>query len=175
MLTKDGVRFELSILRPPTTNPQFTLPCDLLAEAAAPLGIKIEVTPTPPGRVIDAGRRGRFDGAMLVWTADAVEPDLRSQWHSSFARGDSDNWNGYADPETDRLLDALDSENAAAARTTLRRAIHRRVADAAPTLFLWAPMTTIAVHRAWANVRVHDLGLRWWDFVDVDLFRKFPP
>lgn len=175
VLTKNGIRLSLTVLRPAASNPQFTVPCELLAETAAPLGIRIDVVPTPPGGIIDAGRRGRFDGALLVWTADAIEPDVRGQWHSAFARVESDNWNGYSDPETDRLLDALDVEPDAAVRTALRRRLHRRIAESAPTLFLWSPMTTVAVHRSWANVRVHDLGLRWWDFVDRDLFRKFPP
>ena len=172
---KGDVEAAFTILRPISRNPAFALPCDVLAEEAAKIGVRITVTPAAAGQIIEAGRTGRFDGAMLIWTVDSIEPDVRTQWHSSTSRTDGDNWSGLADAEVDRILDAIDRELDPLRREQLRRDLHRRVADLQPSLFLWSPATALAISRRIANVRIHDLGLRWWDLVDRELLRKFPP
>ena len=97
----------------------------------------------------------------------AVEPDVANQYHS----GAVYNYSGFSDPEADRLLDQIALSFDGRERAALRRKIHARLHAEVPCTFLLANATTVGISKDIANVKIHDLGVRWHDFVMRDRWR----
>ena len=77
--------------------------------------------------------------------------------------------------QVDALLDSSRREPDAAKRQQMRRMLHRVVAEIEPISFLYAAASCVAVNRRFANVRVHDLGIIYRDFVLRELLERHPP
>jgi peptide/nickel transport system substrate-binding protein len=137
-----------------------------LQEAARRAGVEVKLAPLPMAAFFEAGARRDFDAVLSLWQTSAVEPDLADTFRSDGAVSGGLNWSAVADPELDRLFDLAVGERNPARRSELRRRLHRRLFDEATCSFLFTTAGPIAVSRRFANVEIHELGVRYWDFVE---------
>lgn len=87
-------------------------------------------------------RAGDFDAALAAWAID-TGLDLRYAFHSGEA-GDG-NWGGYAEPEADRLLEAIAAQTDPAAALPLYHALQRLLHRDQPYTFLWEPQQLVGL------------------------------
>ena len=66
----------------------------------------------------------------------------------------------------------LDRDQRSKSRRATRRKLYRRIHELQPYLFLVSQASSLAISRKWANVRIHDLGPRYSDFVLRELWEK---
>jgi peptide/nickel transport system substrate-binding protein len=165
-LAKEGRPLKLTLLR---FGDMFLPIVQALKEEARKIGVEINLEKRT---VYDDLEGHQFDAGIVLWRLDPVEPDISDQWHSRFARVKSNNYSGFADPEVDRLLDQIKTSFDPKERATLRRKIHRRLQDEAPCAFLLANASTVGLSKSVANIKVHDLGIRFHDFVMRDRWAK---
>lgn len=88
-----------------------------------------------------------FDAVVLGWSLPQDDFDQFQIWHSSQRNPDQLNMVGYADEETDRLLEALRQEFNRERVKALASALQRRIYEAQPYLFLFVPEGTSVMWR----------------------------
>ena len=131
----------------------------LLQEAFKQMGVDL-VPELVEGAVLSARLSKRdFEAVSKVWTEFDVEQDQFQVFHSSQIDGGS-NWVGYSSAEADALLEKIRAEPDAAKRLELERALHRRLYEDQPYLFMTARQSLDA-----AKTRVHGItpSLVWYD------------
>ncbi len=114
----------------------------LLEEDLRRVGVTLRIEKLDFSRVLERLRTHDFDVAALQLTL-ALEQDNFGLFHSSAV--DEQNWAGYSDAETDRLLERIRATESPEARHLLDRQLHRRLHDAGPLSFLLAPEVDSAV------------------------------
>ncbi|MCB1745388.1 MAG: hypothetical protein KDK91_33790, partial [Gammaproteobacteria bacterium] len=87
-----------------------------------------------------------FDAVVLGWVL-GVDPDQRALWHSSQTDPKELNFVGYSDPEVDRWLDAIRRTSKLQRQIDYTHRIHKRIAEAQPYTFLFAPRATYALDK----------------------------
>jgi peptide/nickel transport system substrate-binding protein len=132
----------------------------------------IEIALEDRGRDFSSVTGHKFDAALILWQMDPIDPDVSGQWHSRNARAEGNNYSGFADAETDQLLDRHEKSFDPKERAALRRRVHARLHDEIPCTFLFANPTMVGISRKFANVKIHDLGVRFHDMVLRELWEK---
>jgi ABC-type oligopeptide transport system substrate-binding subunit len=102
----------------------------IATDVAAALDVEVEVEPLDLDAFVPAVRAGEAPWFRLGWEANAPTPDayLEPLFHSRNIGGD--NLTGYADPETDALLDTARTAADERAAFDAFQAAERRVLDA---------------------------------------------
>jgi peptide/nickel transport system substrate-binding protein len=171
MLARGGAPLRLTLSR---HGPGFAQLCQGFQEEARRVGVTVALDERP-GLTDHDMPAGKFDAGLVFWQLDTIEPDVSPQWRSGPGGPDSVNYSRFADPETDRLLDAHAVSFDRGDRAALYKRLHRRLHEEVPATFLLANASTVGISKKLANVKVHDLGLRYHDFVLRDLWEKRRP
>jgi ABC-type oligopeptide transport system substrate-binding subunit len=90
---------------------------------------------------------GEFDALVLGWSGGALDPDLFQIWHSSQANPYQLNFNGYRNPEADRLIERIRVEYEPEKRLALAHRLHELIASDQPYTFLFASRATYVLDR----------------------------
>lgn len=162
IVERDGVPLRFHFILPGTSVRLGKL-VPLLQESFRTMGVDL-VPELVEGAVLNARVAKRdFDVLSRVWTEFDVEQDQYQVFHSSQIDGGS-NFVGYASRETDALLERIRTEPDATKRLALERALHRRLYEDQPYLFMTARQTLDM-----AKNRVHGLqpSLVWYDLRKV--------
>jgi peptide/nickel transport system substrate-binding protein len=102
------------------------------------------------------GKR-QFDALVLGWSLDP-DPDCYSMWHSSESGPDKLNFSGYSNPETDKLIMQGRSIFNREKRRAIYHKIHSIFHEEQPCVFLYSPMSMIAVNKRFENTVFSPLG-----------------
>lgn len=131
----------------------------LLQEELRRAGITMNIETVDTATLAQRVTRREFDATSRVWTEfDAVQ-DQYGTFHSSQIDGGS-NFAGYASAQADALMEQIRQETDEARRLELERALHRRLYDDQPYLFMTARQSLDA---AKANVHGLQPSLLWYD------------
>lgn len=158
VLERDGKRLSFRFIMLGTSVRQGKL-VPLLQEAYKQMGVEL-VPEIVEGAVLNARMSKRdFEAVNRVWTEFDIEQDQFQVFHSSQIDGGS-NFAGYSSPEVDALLEKIRSEPDAEKRLKLERALHRKLYEDQPYLFMTSRQTLDA-----AKTRVHGIipSLVWYD------------
>ena len=85
------------------------------------------------------------------------------------------NFCAIREPTLDALIDGYRSEPDRSRRLELRRQLHREFDRLQPFVVLFTSSTCVGMSRRFANVKVHDLGIIYQDFVLRSLWEAHPP
>ncbi len=158
VVERDGVPLRFRFILPGTSVRLGKL-VPLLQESYKQMGVDL-VPEVVEGAVLGARMAKRdFEVVSRVWTEFDVEQDQYQVFHSSQIDGGS-NFTGYASAEVDAMLEKIRSEPDADKRLQLERALHRKLYEDQPYLFMTARQTLDA-----AKTRVHGIipSLVWYD------------
>ncbi|MEW6430521.1 MAG: ABC transporter substrate-binding protein [Myxococcota bacterium] len=135
----------------------------LLQEQLKPVGVELGIEKVETATLSARVAKRDFEVVSRVWTEFDREHDVYPYFHSSQIDGGS-NFVGFSDPELDRLLDQVRGEFDVAKRRELERAVHRRLVETQPYLFMTNRQTLDA-----AKARVHGLApsVVWYDLRQV--------
>lgn len=138
-------------------------------ERLAAIGVSLELVELEWATLAERLAARDFDAVSLGLTLD-LESDPEQLWHSRWADGGGANRSGLADPEVDRLIDAIQVELDDARRAELFHALQRRVHALQPFLFGVCVARRFAMARRVRNVQLFALepgyALRRWCVVD---------
>jgi peptide/nickel transport system substrate-binding protein len=158
ILERDGQPLRFHFLLPATSVRLGKL-VPLLQESFKTMGVDLI-----PERVEAAVMNARmdkqdFEATSRLWTEFDTEQDQFPVFHSSQMDGGS-NYVRYSSKEADQLLEELRVEGDPAKRLGLEHALHRRLYEDQPYLFMTARQTLDA-----AKTRVHGIipSLVWYD------------
>jgi len=152
---KDGEEFVFELLYPSGNRASQDFG-QKLQESYAKVGVGVKLQPlewaTYKERLLDRD----FDACNSAWTMPEPESDPRQMWASSeAAKPRSSNYSGYVDPESDRLIDAIETEPDAEARIPLWHALHARIYALQPYLFGQTPPLKYAISKRLHGVRLY--------------------
>jgi peptide/nickel transport system substrate-binding protein len=151
-IDKDGEPFEFELLYA-NVDVVARIVGQKLAENLEKLGIGVELVGRDFAARQELVRDREFDAAAMTWILPP-ELDPHGQWHSSQAGlPGSPNQPGYADPDSDRLIEAIHREGNPERRNELFHALQRRIHDAQPYLFGCVFPTKFAVSKRLRNVQ----------------------
>ncbi len=146
------------------------------AEAARGIGFEVRLRKIAFGTLVEEVQAKRHEAALFLNSLrPPVEYDFTADFHSRVADTPAANLSGLVDAEVDKLLERARSAPTRSERGLARRGLHRRLAELEPCAFLYTSASCVAVPRRFANVKVHDLGIWYRDFVLRTLFEKSPP
>lgn len=124
--------------------PETVTQAQVIAAQLAPLGVTVNITDVDFSTWLAMQGDGDFDAFMLSWIGN-IDPDdfYYAQHHSTGGF----NFQGYANSEVDRLLDAARVETDQAARKALYDQAARIIVDEASYIYLYNPENI----NAWRN------------------------
>jgi peptide/nickel transport system substrate-binding protein len=127
--------------------PETVTQAQVIAAQLAPLGITVQINDVEFSTWLAMQGDGDFDAFMLSWIGN-IDPDdfYYAQHHSTGGF----NFQGYANDEVDRLLDAARVETDQAARKSLYDQAARIIVDEASYIYLYNPENL----NAWRNAVV---------------------
>ncbi len=116
--------------------PETVAQAQVIASQLEPLGITVEIDDVDFGTWLDRQGQGEFDAFMLSWIGN-IDPDdfYYAQHHSEGGF----NFQGYANPEVDALLDEARVETDQDARKALYDQAVEMIVDDASYVFLYNP------------------------------------
>lgn len=147
----------------PATSVRLGKVAPLLQEEMRRAGITMQIETVDTATLAQRVTRRDFDATSRVWTELDAAQDQYGTFHSSQIDGGS-NFAGYASAEADRLLEQIRVEPDETKRVELERALHRRLYQDQPYLFMTARQSLDA-----AKITVHGLqpSLLWYDLRKV--------
>ncbi len=156
---KDGEELSIEFLMPAGNKASESLG-QKLQESLSKVGVKLTIQPLEWASFLERILDRDFDGCNLAWVLPEVESDPKQIWHSSEAglKQRSSNHSGYADPETDRLIDAGRRELDPDKRAAIWREMHARVYSLQPYLFGQNPPYKIAINTKLRGVKLYNFS-----------------
>ena len=131
-IDKDGEEFVFEFLYPSGNRASQDMG-QKLQESYAKIGVKVNLQPLEWATFKERALARDFDALNMAWTLPEPESDPRQIWASSEANKErTSNYSSYSDPESDRLIDAIESEpDATAARAAVARPARAHLRGAA--------------------------------------------
>ncbi|MDP5184673.1 ABC transporter substrate-binding protein [Blastococcus sp. BMG 814] len=123
--------------------PETVTAAQVIASQLEPIGINVDVQTVDFATWLDRQAQGDFDAFMLGWLGNL---DPFDYYHSQHITGGVNNYQGYSNPEVDRLLQAASSETDRDTRKELYNEAVRMIVDDVSYLYLYNPN----VVQAWA-------------------------
>jgi len=147
-----GQRLAFHVLVP-TTSAARRVYARLLQETFRAMGVDVALDEVDYPLFVERAHTGRFDALVNVWTTDPTPSSGVPQTWTQAGLGRS-NYQRYANPAFDSLVDrAISAPTREPARRLWRRAIELLNQDA-PAVFLFAPQNIAALPRRFANVTI---------------------
>lgn len=155
VLERDGapLRFHLLI---PATSVRLGKLAPLLQEQARLAGVDVIPEKADVATLSTRVSQRDFDAVSRIWTEFDADHELSYIFHT----GGGSNFIGYSSPEADRLLDEIRGTWDPGRRRELERALHRRLYEDQPYLFMTVRQSLDA-----AKPKVQGLrpSLQWYD------------
>jgi peptide/nickel transport system substrate-binding protein len=143
--TRDGQ--PLRVVLTTTTEPDRVARAQAIVERWRSIGIDARLEPLSPALLVrEAIAPRRFD-AVLLSRADAVEPDLFSNWHSSQTGPDARNIANFADAGIDKIAEDARQQPDVAQRLTLYQRAAQLLQRQAPAVPLLHPTDVYVIDR----------------------------
>lgn len=125
----------------------------VLQNQMKPAGVAIDIVVQKWNpHTMDDMKRGNFEMVASSSTQTLGPPLLKGSWHSQGKVAGGNNFSRFDDPQTDRLIDSLDVIRDSEKRIEVYHAIHKRIHEEAPVLFLMMPKQLILVSNKWNAV-----------------------
>jgi len=138
---------------------------ELAQPAFAAAGVELVPQLVEAGVLRDRLLRRDFTALLAVKYHPDPWIDPWPHFHGSQTGPSGQNWMGFADPETDALLDAARTAHDASERIEALQSFCRRIAELQPVALLVHPRTAILLHARFRDVEAGAAGMsprRFW-------------
>lgn len=134
-------------------NPTSKVICEYVATALKEIGIAVSLNGVDLADLSATFDDKSFDALCLAWALGAPPADPRQLWHSSGSKEKgSSNAVGFANPEADKIIDALQYEADPQKRIELYHRFDAIIHEEAPYTFLYNPKTAMVYRERVQNV-----------------------
>lgn len=139
-LEKDGKEFVMHVLeRERGTEKYFTF----FLERAKDLGIQVKIENTDLASWSERMDKYNFDVTWAAWGPGGAFPDPEHQWFSKYANENGqNNFNGFNNPEVDKLIEQQKTEFDIKKRTEILKKIDKILTKEVPYVLLWGIKST---------------------------------
>jgi len=120
-----------------------------------PVGLDFKV-------MLDKLQARDFEMYFGLWQAAVVESDPSQLWHTN-SIGNAQNYPGFGNAESDKILEALVVELSEEKRAILYKELQQMIDDEAPYIFLLAVRNRVAVHKRITDPNFSSMGNGYWE------------
>jgi len=159
---KDGVPFRFKFMYS-SDNVLYNRLVKLLKDEAAKVGIEVVPEPFEWSVVISRITDRKFEAMVMGWGGDVME-DFYQIFHSSQIANRGCNYVGFSNQRADELLERIRRTMDRQEREELSHQFHRILHEEQPYTFLFTRPTFRLVDRRFKNVKIHKLGLKYWEW-----------
>jgi peptide/nickel transport system substrate-binding protein len=157
VLDREGQALSFELLAPVESETRQDVAL-MIERDLARLGIDVQPRFAEWGTVQAALDDGDFDAFVNRWI-EPTQVDLRGVWHSAPPGTPTFNYGGYANPEVDRLLDAIAAEPDAADRKPLLDRVQELIVADQPYAFLVENVRIVGVNARVRNADINDASI----------------
>jgi peptide/nickel transport system substrate-binding protein len=166
IVEKDGMPFRFTILSN-QGNDERKMTAEVIQKRLRRVGVQVDIRIAEWASFINFFiKNRRFETVLLGWST-GQDPDLYEIWHSSKTLPDEFNFISYKNPEVDRLIE----EGRHTFNKDRRKACYDRIqeilAEDAPYLFLYTPLSLPVIHARFKGIEPAPAGIsynfiRWY-------------
>jgi peptide/nickel transport system substrate-binding protein len=161
MINGQRVDFKIEVLYPKVANTSeegvllFKNTCEAAGVKIIPVGLDFKV-------MLDKLQARDFEMYFGLWQAAVVESDPSQLWHTN-SIGNAQNYPGFGNAESDKILEALVVELSEEKRAILYKELQQMIDDEAPYIFLLAVRNRVAVHKRIIDPNFSSMGNGYWE------------
>lgn len=155
---KDGRQLRFTIIVPSSSTPRMRAAV-MMQEMFRKVGVRAEIEQLDFSTHGNRQEERRFDASMNTMSSDGVPSTIRQLWSTPASR-DGSNYGSYESPSFDALVDSAASQMDPMRAGAYYRRAYQLLADDAPAIWLFEPLSFAAMQR-----RIHPVGMRangWW-------------
>lgn len=170
LLDRDGDIFEFTIVTN-QGNTQRKDTAEIIQKRLMEIGIRVKIKIIEWSAFLkEVVEKRKFDTVLLGWGL-ARDPDPYDIWHSSKTRPGEFNFISFQNDEVDALIDEGRATFDLDQRRRIYHAIHERLYQEVPCVFLFIPDALPIVHQRIENVEVTPIGLGY-NFIDWEIRKE---
>jgi len=159
---KNGVPFRFKVMYS-SENALYKRLVKLLKDEAAKVGVEVVPDPYEWSVLVPRLSDREFDATIMGWGGDVLE-DFYQIFHSSQIGNRGANYVGFNNPQADTLLEQIRRTLDETKRIELCHQLHRILHEEQPYTFLFTRPTFRFLDRRFENVKIHELGLKYWEW-----------
>ncbi len=126
----------------------------IFRQAAAQIGIPIEVQPMESASLTERLRAHRFEVFIRGITGSPGEYDFKSILHSESASLDGGNYTGFGTTESDSLIDAINTTTNPEQKVKYLKRFQEILYDESTILFMYVTKNRIAISKRITGVKM---------------------
>ncbi len=126
-----------------------------IAESMAKANIYAMLNPLDYNGFFGAVTSHNFDMSLSAWQSSAPPEDYTQLWHSSSWINNGLNFTGFGTPQSDALIDSINTSVTESQRIKLSKRFQQIVYDEQPYIFLFTQTRRIIASKKWSNLEVY--------------------
>lgn len=135
----------------------------LLKDEAAKVGVEVILEPYEWSVLMPRLSDREFESVVMGWGGDVLE-DFYQIFHSSQIGNRGSNYVGFKNAEADAIMEEVRRTFDEDKRNKLSHRLHRILHEEQPYTFLFTRPTFRLVDKRFKNVKIHNLGLKYWEW-----------
>jgi peptide/nickel transport system substrate-binding protein len=158
-------KFEFEFLKTVSKNVYLEAIASTMKEDLRKIGIKMTVRELEFSALRKQYGDHHFDAVALGSSTSPIYEDPYGAWHSSQTAPGKFNRASYINLKVDALLEQVRLEHDMHRRYDLLNQFHGIIHEDQPFTFLYSMALSIVINRRWRNVKIHKLGVlfyEWW-------------
>ncbi len=126
-----------------------------LAESMAKVNIYAMLNPQDYNGFFNSVTSHDFDMSISAWQSSASPEDYSQLWHSSSWANNGLNFTGFGTPQSDALIDSINTCTDETTRIELSKYFQKMVYDEQPYIFMFTQTRRVIVSKKWENLSVY--------------------
>jgi peptide/nickel transport system substrate-binding protein len=126
-----------------------------LAESMSKAGIYAMLNPLDYNGFIGAATGHNFDMIIGAWQSSAPPEDFSQLWHSASWKSHGLNFTGFGTPQSDALIDSINTSMDETKRAQLSKRFQQLVYDEQPYIFMFTQTRRVIVSKKWDNLEIY--------------------
>jgi peptide/nickel transport system substrate-binding protein len=126
-----------------------------LAESMGKANIYVMLNPLEYNGFVEAVTSHQFDMSISAWQSSAPPEDFSQLWHSSSWINNGLNFTGFGTPQSDALIDSINTCVNEPKRIELSKRFQKLVYDEQPYIFMFTQTRRVIVSKKWDNLEIY--------------------
>ncbi len=149
---KTPLEFDLNFL---SSQKQWEDMAKQIAESMSKAKIFARLNPVDYNDFLNSMMSHDFDLSIGAWQSNAQPEDFSQLWSYNSWKSNGLNFTGYGTPQTDALIDSINSSISEKERVSLSKKFQKMVYDEQPYIFLFSQTRRVVINKKWANIELY--------------------
>lgn len=155
ILDKDKHPFSFVLLCSNSTNKYKDMAL-LLSEFYRKIGVEMRIEMRSLANLNQQGKAHQFDMLLTGMSEDFLPQDFSELWHTQSWLNGGQNYSGFGNDTTNRLIDSIAEQSDINARVPLVHQLQYHIQQQYPVIFLFKTKMYIAVKKHFSNVKIYN-------------------